>query len=105
MEIEPISKVQMKTSMSTAKSSGSLKRPISKGKITSSFSGALSGMTLNDVKSQKFFENDFDQYLSKTTGDLTAIVRVTNDNKLMDKVLGILKTIAKVINNSLHETK
>jgi len=59
-------------------------------------------MTAFEYKNQKYFSNEFDQVLRRGTGDMSVVLRITNDSKLLDKILQIFRSLADTINTSLH---
>lgn len=84
-----------KASMSTAKSSGA-------GGLHFNEIGAH---TYKDEISQKNYHNKFDETLDNTIGDISIIMRISDDQVLLEKILIFFKSLADKINLSLHEIK
>jgi hypothetical protein len=79
--------------MSTAKSSGA-------GGFHFNEIGA---QCQKDEYNQKYYHNKFDETLENSTGDITVIMRVSDDSVLLEKVLMFFKSLADKINLSIHE--
>ena len=79
--------------MSTAKSSGA-------GALHFNEIGAHSS---RDETNQKYYHNKFDETLDNTTGDISVIMRISDDQVLLEKILLFFKSLADKINLSIHE--
>ena len=55
----------------------------------------------NNMSSPSNYDSDFDMTLSKTHGDVSVIMRVSDDENLHSKIMILCKTIADKINTSL----
>lgn len=88
-----------KCSMSTAKSSGGAGMP--GGHFSDRF-GIGAG---NTSSSPGHYDSDFDMTLSKAQGDVSVIMRVSDDEGLHGKIMVLCKTIADKINTSLLQVK
>lgn len=66
------------------------------------FREKLSGSQWADVKNHPNYNNKFDEILDKTTGDVSVIMRISDDQVLLAKVLNLFKALAYNINFTLH---
>lgn len=88
-----------KCSMSTAKSSGGAGMP--GGHFSDRFGLGAGNTSCSPGK----YDSDFDQTLYKTQGDVSVIMRVSDDESLHSKIMVLCKTVADNINTSLLEVK
>jgi hypothetical protein len=55
-----------------------------------------------DFFNQKNIHNPFDKTLDSLTGNISVIMRLTDDNQMLEKILSFFSSLADKIDMSLH---
>ena len=69
------------------------------------FNDQLSPTDTVDPISEKYMHNKFDDTLVNTKGDMSVVMRISQNDLVLERILFMFKGLAEKINNSLHQIK